>query len=56
VAKSDLVKAESDLIVARSDLEKAVSSLDKADSEIRSLKTKPGRLPAGAQMLHGHTY
>ena len=34
----------------------AKSALAKANLEIGSLKRKPGRLPAGAQLLHGHTY
>ena len=61
-AKSDLVVAKSDLVVAKSALAKVESALSKAESalsksesalakanlEIVSLKTKPGRLPAGA--------
>jgi hypothetical protein len=42
--------------MAKSALAKAESALAKANLEIDSLNTKPGRSPAGAQLLHGHTY
>ena len=52
-AKSDLAKEKS---VAESALAKAESALAKANLEIVSLKTKPGRSPADAQLPHGYTY
>ena len=59
-AKPDLVMAKSDLAkeksVAESALAKAESALAKANLEIVSLKTKPGRSPADAQLPHGYTY
>jgi hypothetical protein len=59
-AKSDLVaalaKAESASSKAESASAKAQSALAEANLEIGSLKTTPGGLPAGAQLLHGHTY
>ena len=63
MAKSDLVMAKSDLAKDKSALAKPESTLAKPESasakpnlEIVSLKTKPSRLPADAQLPHGYIY